>query len=73
MHCDGSHIWTAAIVSRRRGPNTAPFNATGHPALNVPCGFGRAPNRPEVKLPIGMQLIGRRWEDATVARSSSGL
>jgi amidase len=51
--------------------NTAPFNVTGHPALNVPCGFGRAPNRPEVKLPIGMQLIGRRWEDATVLKAAA--
>src|SRR5205823_1883780 len=51
--------------------NTAPCNVTGHPALNVPCGFGRAANRPEVKLPIGMQLIGRRWEDATVLKAAA--
>ncbi|KAJ5566702.1 uncharacterized protein N7459_010084 [Penicillium hispanicum] len=51
--------------------NTAPFNVTGHPALNVPCGLGRAPNQPGVKLPIGMQLVGRRWEDATVLQAAA--
>lgn len=51
--------------------NTAPFNVTGHPALSVPCGFGRVPNQPEVELPIGMQLIGRRWEDSTVLQAAA--
>jgi amidase len=51
--------------------NTAPFNVTGHPALNVPCGFGSATGRPDVKLPIGMQIIGRRWEDALVLKSAA--
>lgn len=51
--------------------NTAPFNITGHPALNVPCGFGLDLHAPEVKLPIGMQLVGRRWEDATVLRAAA--
>ena len=37
---------------------TAPFNATGLPALSVPCGFtGEG-------LPIGMQIISRAWADA---------
>ena len=51
--------------------NTAPFNVTGHPALNVPCGFGRNPNQGEVELPIGMQLVGRRWEDAVVLKAAA--
>lgn len=51
--------------------NTAPFNVTGHPALNVPCGFGQDPNAPEVKLPIGMQLVGRRWEDVAVLKAAA--
>jgi amidase len=51
--------------------NTAPFNVTGHPALNVPCGFGSATDRPDVKLPIGMQIIGRRWEDALVLKAAA--
>jgi len=34
-------------------PWTMPFNLTGHPAITVPCGFGRD------GLPVGMQLVGR--------------
>ncbi|KAJ5737829.1 uncharacterized protein N7483_002954 [Penicillium malachiteum] len=51
--------------------NTAPFNATGHPAMNVPCGFGQDPNQPEVDLPIGMQLVGRRWEEAMILKAAT--
>ncbi|EFX01254.1 amidase [Grosmannia clavigera kw1407] len=43
--------------------NTSPFNVTGHPALNVPCGFAAHAARPDVPLPVGMQLVGRRFED----------
>lgn len=34
-----------------------PFNLSGHPALSIPL---EAPNR----LPVGLQLVGRRGEDA---------
>ncbi|QFT55689.1 amidase [Microbulbifer sp. THAF38] len=44
-------------------PFTYPFNMTGQPALSVPCGFSSN------GLPIGMQLVGRRFEDATVLRA----
>jgi amidase len=43
-------------------PNTCPFDVTGHPALTVPCGDSDG-------LPVGMMLIGRHWEDATVLRA----
>ena len=36
--------------------NTAPFNMTGHPALSVPCGTSGG-------LPVGMMLVGRKFED----------
>jgi amidase len=42
--------------------NTAPFDVTGNPALSVPCG-------PSDGLPIGMMLVGRHFEDATVLRA----
>ncbi len=42
-------------------PNTAPFNVTGHPAMNVPCGKSEG-------LPVGMMIIGRYGEDDTVLR-----
>jgi amidase len=54
--------------------NTAPFNVTGHPAMSVPCGFGRAEsptNQPEVQLPIGLQIVGRRWEDAMLLKAAA--
>ena len=41
----------------------APFNLTGQPALSLPCGFTRA------GLPIGLQIVGRRFEEATVLRA----
>ena len=39
--------------------NTASFDATGHPAMSVPCGRVGA-------LPVGMMLVGRHFDDATV-------
>jgi len=44
---------------------TYPFNTTGQPAATVPCGF--AANG----LPVGMQIVGRHREDATVLRASA--
>jgi len=39
--------------------NTAPFDVTGHPGLSVPCGMSDG-------LPIGLMLIGRHFDDATL-------
>jgi len=39
------------------GAFTAPFNVSGQPAVSVP--MGRAKNG----LPMGVQLVGRRWTD----------
>jgi amidase len=44
--------------------NTAPFDASGHPAINVPCGSAD-------DLPIGMMLIGRRYDEAMVLRGAA--
>ncbi|KAJ8119862.1 hypothetical protein ONZ43_g3280 [Nemania bipapillata] len=43
--------------------NTSPFNCTGHPALSLPVGFSPAQDDPNVKLPVGMQIIGRKFRD----------
>ncbi|MBR0724596.1 amidase [Bradyrhizobium manausense] len=46
-------------------PWTMPFNMTGHPAISLPCGFGRD------GLPIGLQLVGRFRRDAELLRASA--
>ena len=46
-------------------PFTSIFNMTGQPAATVPCGFTKA------GLPIGLQIIGRRYDDVTVLRASA--
>jgi amidase len=43
--------------------NTAVFDATGHPAISVPCGLSDG-------LPIGMMVVGRHFDDATVLRAA---
>ncbi|KAI0490238.1 putative amidase [Xylaria cf. heliscus] len=43
--------------------NTCPFDLTGHPALSLPVGFSPAREDPNVKLPVGMQIIGRKYKD----------
>jgi amidase len=40
--------------------NTTPVSVTGHPSMNVPCGMV------DDGLPVGMMIVGRRLEDATV-------
>ena len=44
--------------------NTAPFDMSGHPAISVPCG------KTSEGLPIGLMLVGRRYDDATVLRAA---
>jgi amidase len=41
--------------------NTAPFDVTHHPALTVPCALSDG-------LPVGMMLIGRHYDEATLYR-----
>ncbi len=43
---------------------TYPFNVTGQPAASVPCGHDRD------GLPVGLQIVGRRGEDALVLRAA---
>jgi aspartyl-tRNA(Asn)/glutamyl-tRNA(Gln) amidotransferase subunit A len=38
---------------------------TGQPASSVPCGFTKD------GLPIGLQIVGRRFDDVTVLRASA--
>ncbi len=46
-------------------PFTYPWNLTGQPAATVPCGFTSE------GLPVGLQIVGRRFADATVLRAAA--
>ncbi len=43
---------------------TYPFNMTGLPAASIPCGWTRS------GLPIGMQIVGKRYDEKTVLQVS---
>lgn len=43
---------------------TGPFDATGQPAISVPCGFTSE------GLPIGLQIAARRFDERTVLRAA---
>jgi Asp-tRNA(Asn)/Glu-tRNA(Gln) amidotransferase A subunit family amidase len=45
--------WMSAI------PNTAPFDVTGHPGMNVPCAMSEG-------LPVSMMLVGRHGDERTI-------
>lgn len=53
----------ATLIGKALGmvANTAPFDVTGHPAISVPAGLLDG-------LPVGMMLVGRHFEDATLLR-----
>ncbi len=44
---------------------TYPFNLTGQPAATVPCGWT------DDGLPIGLQIVGRRFDDVTVLKAAA--
>ena len=46
-------------------PYTHPFNLTGHPAITGPCGWTAD------GLPVGLQLVGRWFDDALVLRAAA--
>jgi len=43
--------------------NTAPFNASGYPAMNVPCGLSEG-------LPVGMMLVADNYNEMTIYRAA---
>jgi amidase len=44
-------------------PNTCPFDVTGHPAMNIPCGLSDG-------LPVGMMLVGKHYAETTIYRAA---
>jgi amidase len=45
-------------------PNTAPFDATGHPAMSLPCGMSDG-------LPVGLMLIAKHFDEYTIYRAAA--
>ncbi|WP_067681804.1 amidase [Nocardia miyunensis] len=43
--------------------NTSPFDVTGHPACTIPAGLSAG-------LPVGLMVIGKRFDDAAVLRAA---
>ena len=56
---DGTETVVGALTR-----NTRLFNITGLPAITVPCGFTSR------NLPIGLQIIGRAFDEASVLRAA---
>jgi aspartyl-tRNA(Asn)/glutamyl-tRNA(Gln) amidotransferase subunit A len=50
----------SAVPWARWTPFTYPFNLSGNPAANVPCGWSPS------GLPIGLQVVGPRFADGDV-------
>ncbi|CAK7240815.1 MAG: hypothetical protein STHCBS139747_002263 [Sporothrix thermara] len=61
------------LINRNMGVtyNTAPFDFSGHPALSLPVGFASPADDPMVKLPVGMQLVGRQYEDGLCLQAAA--
>ena len=55
---------TVDAMSSASPMQTIPFNVTGHPAMSVPVGLASD------GLPIGVQIVGRPFDEATVFRVS---
>ncbi|KAF2726266.1 amidase signature enzyme [Polychaeton citri CBS 116435] len=67
----GGSVWDIVEPTVGATMNTCPFNITGHPALSMPVGWGNVSRGiEEGKLPIGMQLIGKRFDERTMLRAA---
>jgi aspartyl-tRNA(Asn)/glutamyl-tRNA(Gln) amidotransferase subunit A len=60
----GTDVKPGSTGARFRGGTTFLGNMTGLPALVLPCGFSAGPPA----LPIGLQLYGRAFDEATLFR-----
>ncbi len=59
----GTPTWAEEVLwqSFNTVVNTAQFDATGHPALTLPCGLRDG-------LPVGLQLVGRHYDEPVLYR-----
>ena len=61
---DGDSIEKRLTNTFKWIPFTIPLNLTGHPAASIPCGWSSE------GLPIGMHIIGKRFDELTVLQVS---
>ena len=45
-------------------PNTCPFDVSGHPAMNIPCGKSEG-------LPIGLMLVGKHFDEPVIYQAAA--
>lgn len=57
-----TRISRGAVVSN----NCAPFNASGHPAISIPCATVRG-------LPVGLMLVAKHFDDALLIKIADAL
>ena len=67
---DGNTLGPREVAGRPVDPEigwcmTYPFNFSGHPAASIPAG------RTAAGLPVGLQIVGRRFADADVLAASA--
>lgn len=63
--------WSAVEIDHKSYPHavangayTMPFNLSGHPAVVIPIG------KTQTNLPIGMQIVGKRWREMELLASA---
>src|SRR5690606_19356589 len=56
---EGDDIIEIVHKAMEAAPTMMPFNISGHPAMNIPCGLADG-------LPVGLMAVGRRWEEGSL-------
>ncbi|KAG9985599.1 amidase signature enzyme, partial [Aureobasidium melanogenum] len=69
-HCNYTSVMEIAQKAVGVTLNTSPFNCSGHPAMSIPCGWSETSDG-EGKLPVGMQLVGKRWHEMDILKAAS--
>ena len=69
LTASGGSVMEKTLLAVGATNNTCPFNASGHPAISVPCGWAPARSG-NGTLPVCLQIIGKRWDDLGVMRAA---
>ncbi|KAI5199527.1 amidase signature enzyme [Aureobasidium subglaciale] len=69
-HCNYTSVMEIAQKAVGVTLNTSPFNCSGHPGMSMPCGWSETADG-EGKLPVGMQLVAKRWHEMDILKAAS--